>query len=108
MERLGVAVSDMKAVFQKIGKNVVTDAQSLAPRKSGALAGSIRASNNKNKSIVRAGSARVIYAGVQHYGGYHNIKPHPFLTDAVDKNKAKSVQLMDDGLADLIRQYGLK
>lgn len=108
MERLGVAVSDLKASFKKIGQRVVTDAQSLAPRRSGALAATIKASNTKNKSIVRAGSARVPYAGVQHYGGYNNIEPHPYLADAVDKNRAASIQTMDDELKALIGKYGLR
>lgn len=107
LERLGVAVTDLKAVFKKIGQNVVSDAQSLAPRKSGRLISTIKASNTKNKAIVRAGSARVVYAGVQEYGGYHGIQAHSYLRGAVERNKAKSVKAMDDGLADLIRQYGL-
>lgn len=108
LEQLGVAVSDLKGAFRKIGQNVVTDAQSLAPKRSGALAASIKASNTKNKSIVRAGSARVPYAGVIHWGGYNNIESHPFLTDAVTRQESKSVEIMDDELASLIRKYGLK
>lgn len=108
LERLGVAVADMKAVFKNIGNRVVSDAQRLVPRKSGALYNTIKASNTKNKSIVRAGSARVPYAGVQEYGGYNNIEEHGFLRGAVEKNQETSRELMDDGLADLIRKYGLK
>lgn len=108
LEKFGVAVTDLKAVFKKIGNMVVGDATSLAPRRSGALIATIKASNTKNKSIVRAGSARVPYAGVQHYGGYNNIAPHPFLTDAVAKNRQAAIDEMDNGLADLIRQYKLK
>ena len=108
LERLGVAVADMKAVFSKIGKNVVSDAQHLAPHKTGRLAASIKASNTKNKSIVRAGNARVPYAGVQHYGGYNNISPHPYLTDAIQRNQSKTVQALEDGIGQLIRTYGLK
>lgn len=108
LEKFGVEVADLKAVFKKIGNMVVSDATSLAPRRSGALINTIKASNTKNKSVVRAGSARVPYAGVIHYGGYNNIAPHPFLTDAVAKNKQKAVDEMNDGLADLIRKYNLK
>lgn len=108
LERLGVAVTDMKAVFLKIGNMVAGNAQSLAPRRSGRLAASIKPSKTKNKALVRAGSARVPYAGVIHYGGYNNINANPFLTEAVRQSQSKAVQEMEDGLQDLLRKYGLK
>lgn len=108
LERLGVAVTDMKAVFLKIGNMVAGNAQSLAPRRSGRLAASIKPSKTKNKALVRAGSARVPYAGVIHFGGYNNINANPFLTEAVRQSQSKAVQEMEDGLQDLIRKYGLK
>lgn len=107
LERLGVAVTDLKAVFKNIGNKVVSDAQSLVPRKSGRLAATIKSSNAKNKAIVRAGSARVPYAGVQEYGGYNNIAPSNYLRGAVEQNQAYAVKTMDDGLRQLIRQYDL-
>ena len=108
LERFGVEVSDLKAAFKRIGSLVQRDAQARAPKKSGRLAASIRPSNTKNKSILRAGSARVVYAGVQHYGGYNNIKPHPFLSDAVDANRQKVQQELDKELRSLISKLNLK
>lgn len=109
LERLGVAVSDLKAAFKKIGSIITADAQRQAPRKSGALAGSIRPSNTKNKAVVRAGSARVPYAGVQHYGWpARNIEGHPYLTNAVANKQVEAVNTLDEELANLIKQYGLK
>lgn len=101
-------VSDLKAAFKRIGSLVQRDAQARAPKKTGRLAASIRPSNTKNKSILRAGSARVVYAGVQHYGGYNNIKPHPYLTDAVEANRAKVKQELDKELRSLINKLHLK
>src|SRR5574338_46611 len=92
LEKMGVEAQDLKAAFKRIGTMVATDAKLLAPKKSGALAGSIKPSNTKNKSVVRAGSGKVVYAGVQHYGGYHNIEPHPFLTGALDKNQHQVIE----------------
>ena len=108
LQRFGVEVGDLKAAFKRIGSFVQRDAQSLAPKKTGRLAASIRPSNTKNKSIIRAGSARVVYAGVQHYGGYNNIKPHPFLSKAVEDNREKVKQELDRELGDLIRKLNLK
>ena len=108
LERFGAEVSDLKAAFRKIGTIVQRDAQSLAPKKTGALAASIRPSNTKNKSVIRAGSGRVVYAGVQHYGGYNNISPHPFLTNAVARNQQQVVRTLDQELNTLIRKLNLK
>lgn len=108
LERFGVQAADLKAAFKRIGTLIQHEAQSLAPKKSGRLAASIKPSNTKNKSIIRAGGARVVYAGVQHYGGYHNIEAKPFLTDAVSRNESKAVDLMDEELNRLIQSLGLK
>lgn len=107
LERFGVEVKDLKAAFLKIGTMVQDAARTLAPTKSGALAASIRPSRTKNKSVIRAGSAKVVYAGVQHYGGYNNIEPKPFLTDAVTNNQDKAVDIMETELNRLIRSLGL-
>jgi HK97 gp10 family phage protein len=107
LEKLGVQVSDLKAAFKKIGNLVATDAKSRAPKKSGALAATIKPSNTKNKSVIRAGSARVPYAGVIHYGGYNNIEPHPYLTNAVDAKQKEAVNVMEEELDKLIRSLGL-
>lgn len=107
-ERLGVEVADLKRAFTRIGENVVQEARSIAPKQSGRLANSIRASRTKNKSIVRAG-AGLQYAGVIHYGyPARNIEPQPFLTDAVARKQAESVRLLEIELADLIRKVDLK
>ena len=108
LERFGIEAADLKAAFKRIGTLIQREAQTLAPTKSGRLAASIKPSNTKNKSIVRAGGARIPYAGVIHYGGYHNIEPHPFLTDAVSRNESKAVDLMDEELNRLIQSLGLK
>lgn len=115
LERYGVEVSDLKKSFRRIGTLVTDEAKDLAPSLSGALAGSIRPSNSKNKALVRAGGARVPYAGVLHYGGGvpagqpgpHNIRPHPFLTDAVDRKRNDVVRTLDAELNELIRSLDL-
>lgn len=107
LERLGVEVSDLKAAFKKIGDAVLTDAKNRAPHKSGALAASIKLSNTKNKSVIRAGSARVKYAGVIHYGGYNHIEPHPFLLEAVADNREEVIAALEKELKQLAAKLGL-
>lgn len=107
LNRLGVEDQDLKQAFKKIGTKVAGDAKTFVPYKTGRLANTIKPSNTKNKSVVRAGSARVPYAGVIHYGGYNNIQPHPFLTDAVLKNRETAVKEMEAELQKLINALGL-
>lgn len=107
LERAGVELSDLKAAFRKIGQNVADDAQTNVNDRSGRLASSIRPSNTKNKAVVRAGSARVPYAGVIEYGGYNNITPQSYLRDAVDRNRQSSVNELEAELEAMARRLGL-
>jgi phage gpG-like protein len=107
LEKFGTEVADLKAAFKKAGNNVVRAAQPLTNPKSGRLAASIRASNTKNKSEVRAGGARVPYAGVQHYGGYQGIQGKLYLTKAAEQEQAQTVRIVDDELNYLIRKLNL-
>lgn len=108
LEKFGVAVADLKAAFKKIGQGVVDDAKPRIHNASGRLASSIKPSNTKNKSVVRAGSARVPYAGVINYGWpARNIGAQNFLTDAVVAREQETVHIIDEELGSLIRRYGL-
>ena len=106
LERLGVQISDLKSAFNRIGNIVVREAVSLTPRLSGRLAGSIRAGKAKNKSEIRAGGARIPYAGVIHYGGYNNITAQPFLTTAAQNKQGQVVREVENELQALLRRYG--
>lgn len=107
LEKFGAEASDLKAAFKRIGSNVVNEAQVLAPVRSGKLASTIKPSNTKNKSVVRAGGG-IKYAGVIHYGWPgHNIKPHPFLTTAVQNEQDTSIRLMEQEIQSIIQQLGL-
>lgn len=109
LERLGIEVRDLKGAFKRIGQLVVTDAQARAPHLTGALAQSIRPSNTKNKSVVRAGSAKVPYAGVQQWGWpAHSIAATNYLTDAVDAKQAQVLRSLEEELRDLINKLDLK
>lgn len=78
---------------------LVPAARALAPKLTGRLAGSIRASATARAGVVRAGSASVPYAGPIHWGWpRHHISPHPFLVDALQDNVDKIVAKYDDDL----------
>ena len=106
LSKAGADAKDMKDLMHRIGSLVVGAAQ--PPVKSGRLKASIRAGRGKTKSVVRAGGARIPYAGVIHYGGYHNISPHPFLVRAVQQERPAVLSTLDKGIDEILRKNGLK
>lgn len=60
------ALREVQAVTKVAAEIVAVQARANAPRRSGALAGSIRATTSGNKGIVRS---KLPYAKVQEYGG---------------------------------------
>lgn len=77
------AVQDLKEANNAIGSKVAQTASAIAPQDSGALAASVKANKAKQKIQIRAGGAKVPYAGVQEYGwAARNIKAQPFLRRA--------------------------
>lgn len=106
LEKVGVEVSDMKDVFTDIGNVVASDARTLVPKKTGRLGMAIKPTKTKNKAAVRAGSARVPYAGVQNYGWpSRNIRGRLFLQSAIDSNQSRAIQMMEDGLSEIINKH---
>jgi len=108
LRKSGADMQDMSDLMHAIGMLVVVAAQPRAPYLSGALQGTIRAGRGKTKAVVRAGSARVPYAGVEHYGWpAHNISAHPFLTDALRAEQAEIFDQLDRGLMAVLSKNGL-
>lgn len=94
LRQAGDDLADMKAANQAAADIAAAAAKSRAPRRSGALAGDIRASGTKTAGIVRAGRARLPYAGPIHWGWpAHNITANPYLTDAAQATEPVWVPL---------------
>lgn len=103
MQRMGTEAEELRGLMTQIGEIVVSAARPMARRESGAMAGSIRAGRVKTRAVVRAGGARIPYAGPQHYGwARRNISPNPFLTGALASRQSAVLAALDKGLADLI------
>lgn len=68
LEKTGVQVADLKAAFGGIAQEARSLAAGFAPRRSGKLAASIRASAAKNYATVSAGGSKVPYAAPINYG----------------------------------------
>jgi hypothetical protein len=76
-------LKDLKAVHAEVGGIVADEARATAPTLTGALAGSVRPGATLRGAVIRAGGARVPYAGVIHWGWpRRNIVGQPFMTSA--------------------------
>lgn len=81
--------------------------------RSGRLAGSVRATGSQSAGEIRAGSARVVYAGVQNYGNPTKkgrlgvIRPQQFMQDGVLAARPDVVNVYMDGVGDLVRKADL-
>lgn len=106
MRQAGADAEDMAALMHQLGMLVVNAA--TPPVQSGSLASTIRAGRGKTKAVVRAGNARVPYAGVTHYGWpARNIAPQPFLSEALQRQRAQILAELDEGLGDILDRHNL-
>lgn len=107
LSKAGADATDMKDLMHSIGMLVV-NAASPPVGATGKLAGSLRAGRGKTKAVVRAGGARVPYAGVIHYGWpARNIAPNPFITDALRKQQGAAFSMLEDGIQAILRKNDL-
>lgn len=81
LRRAGQDMSDLKAAHAEVGTFVATEASPETPRGlTGRLADTVRSSGTQSAAVVRAGKARVPYAGPIHWGWpARNIEPQPWL-----------------------------
>jgi hypothetical protein len=108
LERFGAEVADLKDVFGEIAAEGARLASSFAPKDSGRLQGSIRGNRAKNKAIVRAGGARVRYAGPINYGWpARDIAGARFMAKADAALADRAVTMLENGLDQLIRKVDL-
>jgi phage gpG-like protein len=89
-------LADMAAANVAIGNMVVNEARSLAPKRSGQLAGSVSAT--VGVGVIDVG-ADTPYAGPIHWGWpAHNIAAQPFIQEAIENTEEQSVQIYEDEL----------
>lgn len=92
LKRAGADISELKEAHAKAGQIVATEAEAIAPRRSGRLAGTIRAARQVRRARVQAGRASVPYAGPIHWGWpARNIEPQPFLSEAARATESRWV-----------------
>ena len=100
---------ELREVQKEAAQIVAVTAAARAPRRTGRLAGSVRATATQKAGSVRAGGARLPYAGPIHFGWRaRNIRPQPFIYDALDARREQVVRKFESGIEGLFRKAGLK
>jgi hypothetical protein len=96
-------LEDLKAVHAEVADIVVDRAQTTVPRLTGQLAGTIRGSGTRTMAVVRAGYAKVPYAGVQEFGWpRRNIPPNPYLRPAAKETEPTWLRTYNDEIEELL------
>jgi hypothetical protein len=107
LKRAGVAVADLKEPYRLTAELVVRVAKPRTPRKTGALADTVRGSGTQTAGIVRAGNKSVPYANPIHWGWpARHIKPQPWLSIAAQSSESQWLPLFMEQLDELAQSLG--
>lgn len=103
LKRMGEDLDDLKAVNAAVAAFVATAAAGAAPRRTGALAGTVRGNRAVSRATVSAGRAAVPYAGPVHWGWpARNIAPQPFISEVAQGTEAQWVDMYRRGVEEAI------
>lgn len=105
----GAANDELIALHKRMAQMVLDRALPNIPMRSGKLKKSAKAVGTKASARVQIGKKALPYAGVIHYGNpRRNIKPQPFLTNALEEVDEIVVSQYRREIAALVRRYGLE
>lgn len=105
MRKAGADMEELKAVNRQAANVVKPVAASLAPARTGKLRKSIRIGASRKAGFVRAGGARVPYAGVINYGWpARHIKPRLFMNRAIASTENTWLRLYDNFVDKTMKQ----
>jgi len=75
LKQLGDDLADLKAAHRSAAELVMRRAAGTLPKRTGALAASLRVGSGAASSLLREGKASVPYAGPVEFGGYPRGRP---------------------------------
>jgi len=102
------ARGELKEMNAEAAEIVARRARQLIPVRSGVLRSTVRAAGTQKSARVRAGFARVPYAGPIHFGWLsRNITPQPFLYSALDNRRAEVLRHYEQQIDKVIKKYEL-
>jgi hypothetical protein len=113
LQRLGVEVADLKAVFAPAAEEVRERAVREAPYRADDgqrrvhrhLRDTVRATKRKNGAMIMAGGRGARHASLVMYGSIHNPRPDPFLRRAASQVDVGGMVMTE--LNALLRREGL-
>jgi phage gpG-like protein len=110
LRRFSIDMEDLKDAMGRLADMGAKAAAGHAPKRSGALAASVRGTRAKNEAVVTAGTGRASkYAGVINYGSLRRgISARHFMQQADADIAPKIIPILSADLDRLIRQRGLK
>ena len=102
---------ELTKALKAAAEEVLPTARALAPKRSGRLAASLRASGAGNRASIRS---RLPYANAVHWGtgtrphrtGPHNIAPTKFVVRAIDQRSNDVVDRLGDEIEALAKRHG--
>lgn len=114
LRRAGSDLKDLKKANAKAANIAAIASASLAPKRSGRLAQTIRSSGTNTAGIIRAGTARVPYANAVHWGRkmWPNrtspravrsmVTPNPFISDGARNSEGRWRPVYESELEEII------
>lgn len=109
LEAAGAELDDLKDVFAPIAAEGATVARPFAPRRSGALASSVRGNRAKNKAVITIGKGRSnAYAAPLIWGWpARNIKASPLVPRTNQWMESEVPGLIETGIDRVMEGLGL-
>lgn len=105
LREAGDDLEDLKAAHAAAAKIAAEAAAALAPRRSGALAASVRSSGQKTAGVIRAGKKRIPYAGVIHWGWpRRGIPARSFLTEGAQRTESLWIPIYEKAIEHALDQ----
>lgn len=97
LKQAGDDLQDLTAAHREAAEIAARASSALAPVKSGRLRDTIRAAGTKTAGIIRAGFARVPYAGPIHWGWRRrNIDAQPFMSQGAQDSEGRWIRVYED------------
>lgn len=103
MRKAGEDLTQMNRANAAVSSFVAARASGTAPHVSGTLGRSVRGSSGRTSAIVRAGGARVRYAGAIHWGWpRRNISAQPWVSEAATSTETTWLGMYADAIEAIV------
>lgn len=107
--KAGGDLKELKGAGLAAARVVAAEGERTAPRRTGVMAGTVRAAGQVGGGVVRAGFARLPYAPVIHFGWpARNIEPQPWLFEATDRKYDAVIETYWEHVDKITKEAGSK